>query len=481
MFNNSFIKMGQYRRIAHMMFNGAMIRELEHETEYVAKLRKVTEINLTNSCKNYVMIGDTYQRSFHHLTRSAVGLGFDVAVVWFEGSWPMGHDFEDALLDAVDNEWAGTKWLAAGHILNRPANNDAPKFHSQCVVINLKEYANLPENLKVKRRWGGIFPGFTASEENIHDDYTPMALYPTGGKGDPALNASTNNLDSIIPIALQNDMMIHNLPQSVRDEKHCCYPEDDVEETKHWLMDPDWDNQDVDTLSLFSNSISEDKQELYGYKCMSTHVMYITNTENVPGDETYDCTVMTAPCSGLHQFKHMVNARNTLKRVVWTDFSEAGIWWTKKVLAEWDGINFNAFYDKHKQLLEDKWVAFHANNYSPSLANKFEASFDSQEKWLQHWDWIRSLDHTFMKVNLVKDFMDVVNQIGEDETVFMQISNIWQYEINYLNTKHFQANAAFISMVNEVLMRNKDLYLTGDSPSGVYYSYQNMKDLVSLI
>ena len=44
-----------------------------------------------------------------------------------------------------------------------------------------------------------------------------------------------------------------------------------------------------------------------------------------------------------------------------------------------------------------------------------------------------------------------------------------------------RANAAFIMMVNEVLMRNKDLFLTGDSPSGVYYSYQNMKDLVSLI
>jgi len=480
MFNNSFIKMGQYRRIAHMMFNGAMIRDLEHETEYVAKLRKVTEINLTNSCKNYVMIGDTYQRSFKHLTRSAAGLGFDVAVIWFEGSWPMGHDFEDALLEQVDGPWANTKWLAAGHIINRASNNDAPKFHSQCVVLNLKEFASLGD-IQVKRRWGGQFPGFIASQENIHDDYTPMELVPTGGIDKSNLNISTNNLDSLIPIGLQAGMTIHNLPQSVRDEKHCCYPEDDVEETKKWLMDPNWDQKSVDDLSQFSQTINEDKQELYGYKCMSTHVMYITNTENVPGDETYNCTVMTAPCSGLHQFKHMVNARKTLERVIWTDFSEAGIWWTKKVLAEWDGINFNAFYQKNKQELEDKWVAYHANNYSPSLANKFEASFESQEKWLEHWDWIRGLDHTFMKVNLVKDYHKVVEAIGENETVFMQISNIWQYEINYINTPHFQANAAFIMMVNEVLMRNKDLFLTGDSPSGVYYSYQNMKDLVSLI
>jgi hypothetical protein len=209
--------------------------------------------------------------------------------------------------------------------------------------------------------------------------------------------------------------------------------------------------------------------------------MYITNTESVPGVENYRCTVMTAPCSGLHQFKHMVNARDTLERVVWTDFSAAGIWWTQKVLAEWDGVDFNKFYRDNEQELKDNWMAYEANNYDPDLAESFENSFGDQETWLAHWDWIRSLDHTFMQVDMVRDWKKVADQIGDNETVFMQVSNIWQYEINYLNNGYFAPQAAFVGMVSEILNRNKDLYITGDSPGGVYYNYQNMKELVSIV
>jgi hypothetical protein len=480
MYKNSYIKIGQYNRIAHMNFNGSLSDEIDDRRDYVAKLRKVTAINLTNSCHHYIFTGDHVMR-MNLLLKNACEMNFEFAVVWFEGTWPMNSDFEDELLDVIDNNWSQTEWLAAGHILNRNPDNDAPKFHQQCVVINLSTWNGIgqPDLLS---DWNKPFPCYIASADHIHDNYTPMFLRPDNGVLSDDVNVCHERLQSVIPIALANGKMIHNLPHNVREHKHCCYPEDDIEDTEKWLLDLNWDKQDESFLAEYAMSkVPEDKRELYGLKVMKSFVMYITNTESIPGFEDNDYEIMTAPCSGLHQFKHMTNARNSLRRVVWSDFSEAGLWWTKNLLENWDGKDFHAFYLKNKPYLEKHYVAHHAANYDRKLAEKFVTHYGDEKTWLDHWDWIRTLDHTFMLVDLVNEWDKVIAEIGVDQKVFLQVSNIWQYETNYLNTPHHQAQASFINLINELLKTNKEVYLSGDSPSGVFYNYQNMKDVISII
>ena len=469
MFNNSYIKMGKYSRIAHVSFNEPLISELKPEIEYFSKIKKVTEINLTNSCDHYVFVAGKLRHCDYILTH-AIQLNFDVAVLWFEGSWPLGTEFEEKLLKAIDTDWADKEWLAAGHILNRHFNDDAPKFHTQCVVINLKTYAKCKDNL-----WESDlpFPKFKASEENLHDDYTPMYLEPVGGYSSKQLHISNSPFDWLIPLALNNNMYVFNLDYDIRNEKHCCYPEDDIQETKEWLLD---------TSLTFSDKIdydldNSDKQELFGFKVMSDKIVYITNTESVPYDQEYNCEVMVVPCSGLHQFKHMSNAKNTLKQVIWTDFSESGLWWIKKVLNEWDGVDFDKFYKTHRDLFN---IDVENLIYDKNLVLDFIASYGDESSWLDAWDWIRCLDHKFMKMDIVKEWQTLVDTIEPKQVVMLQVSNIWQYEINYLNNVHHQAQASFVNLINELLKKSKDVYLTGDSPSGVYYSYQNMKEITSI-
>lgn len=481
MYKNSYIKMGQYKRIAHMIFNGSLIGDISDRVDYVAKIRKASAINLTNSCHHFVFTGDHVSR-FNLLLRNAYEMNFELAVVWFEGSWPLNSDFEDELLNVYDNVWGKTGWLAAGHILTRRPFEDAPRLHQQCIVINLQEWNSVgqPDMLM---DWDYDFPMYTQSDEHIHDDYTPMFLKPESGvfpKGQ--LNVEYGDLQTIVPIALSKGLMLHNLPYSVREHKYCCYPEDDVEDTEKWLLDFDWDKQDEEILSEYStNIVPEDKVELYGLKVMRSYVMFITNTESIPDFEEQEFEVMTAPCSGLHQFKHMTNSRNTLKRVIWTDFSEAGMWWTKNLLENWDGKDFHAFYLKYSPYLKKNFVAFDAANYDRELAEKFVNHYSSEAEWLDHWNWIRSLDHKFMLVDLVKEWDRVVAEIGVDQNVFLQVSNIWQYETNYLNTPHHQAQASFINLINELLKTNKEVYLSGDSPNGIFYNYQNMKEVISIL
>jgi hypothetical protein len=479
--NNGLMKLGDQSRIAHILFNSLMHDDIIHaseSTEYADKLRKITEIGLANSCKHSVIIHENFNNNISNYISNVHQLNFDIAVIWFEGSWPCADEFEDYLLAAVDGEWKQYDWLCAGHILDRQ-NNDGPHFHQQCIVINMDAWNQLPDNHKalVSRKWPhSSFPAYEMSDEHIHDDYTPVYLNPMPDLPRiQNIKLTNRKLDCLIPIALSNNMRVMNLNNDIRDTKHCCYPEDNIEETKHWFLNDDLNSMTGDHV------IGDDKHELYGMKVMDTNVMYITNTEDVPSAAEYDCTVMTAPCSGLHQFKHMINARNTLTRVIWTDFSEAGIWWTKKVLAEWNGINFDEFYRTHEAELEEKWVAYNLNNYDLDLVYKFENSFNTQVEWLEHWDWIRSLNHTFMQVDLMKDWKIVCDEIGKNETVFMQISNIWHYEINYVNNGFYAPQAAYINLIKEVLENNKDLYITGDSPGGSYYNYKNIKQIVSCI
>jgi hypothetical protein len=479
MYNNSYMKMGRYNRIVHFISNGAMIDNLSEHVEYVNKLRKIAEISMTNASDHCVLVGD----KCNHITlksnlKSVSEMNFEFAVIWFEGSWPLSGEFEENLLMACD-EWSyNTNWLAAGHIIDKRPDTEMPGFDPQCVVINLKSYQSL-NYPTLKTRKTSHSPMYESSAEHIHDDYTPMYLEPTDKFSD-SKEQGNGFLDALIHMALSNEMYVHNLPHSVRDEKYCCYPEDDIGETKEWL-DLDFTTKSLLEIRKISDKISEDKEELFAYKYMDKIILYITNTESVPKKDTvvYKHNVMTCPASGLHQFMHMINARDTLERVIWTDFSEAALWWVEFLITNWDGKDFIDFYKSHKHHIHD---VYHIDDetilYDEELIHGFiEEVGDS---WLDDWAHIQSLDHTFMKINMVTEWKRLVDTIGNDNTVFLQVSNIWQYEINYINTTHFQAQTAYINLMNEVMNNNKDLFVTGDTPAGTYQEYQNMKEIVSI-
>lgn len=477
MYNNSYMKMGKNSRIAHLLFNGAMIPALKQEHEYVTTLRKIAEIGITNASSHFSIFGPSYSDLVFKMNlKSSYDLGFELAVVWFEGSWPLSEEFEEELLKVYDDTWTDSGWLAAGHLLSRRPATDLPTFDPQCIVINLKEWYAVRTATDYENNYT-----YTISEDHIHDDYTPMWISPGNDYHLKDKERGEGCLDYFIPLALSRNLTVHNLPWNVRSEKHCCYPEDDIEFTKDWLLNKDFSNLTRREIMLMRDDISEDKEELLGYKHMDKVVLYITNTESVPKRErhTYDHNIMTCPCSGLHQFTHMINAKDTLERVIWTDFSDAGLWWIQHLIENWDGNNFDAFYQNHKEQIQEKFnIDEETTVYDIALVEQFFE--DVADSWEDDWNFIRGLNHQFEKIDIVNDYQRLIDEIGTGNKVFMQVSNIWQYEINYINTKHCDAQKAFIDIVTTVLNNNEDLYVTGDTPSGTYYEYQNMKEIASI-
>lgn len=477
---NIFMKLGYQTDIVHVIFEEILVPELQNETTYAGKLKKTMEINMINTNEHaYVKAGDW---THHHpmLLQQLCDMNFKLIVLWFDGSWPSSDQLNDELLKCLD-EW-GSEWLVAGHLIDRLVSAESPTFHKQCIVLNAKKYQELNFPMLEYNLPG--FPKYIASEENIHDDYTPMYLEPIGDDW-PNLDFTGDSFDALIPISLMNNLYVHNLPYSVRNEKYCMYPEDDIEETKEWFLDPEWNKRtDIDTFEYPYDNVHEDKRELYGFKVMDSQVIYITNTETVPMEDKLDANIIAVPCSGLSQFKHMANAIDTLERVVWFDFSPYAIKWISEVLDKWDGRNFTKFWYDNKHLLKE-WGFFDIDVaiFEEDSVEEFYESFGGEDEWVKIWERIKKVEHKVIQLDVVKEYEKLINKIdsSSDKTVFLQTSNIWSYEINYLNTPGFAAQTAYLNLLNELVLTSKDLIYTGDTPHGFYHNYINIKQLSGVL
>lgn len=480
-------------RLVHVFFNEVLHPALVDEIAYAGKLKKLMQININNSTRYPYIHADKFSDwGFQNVVERAVNMNFEHMVVWFDGTWPGASEFDDRLLEAIEEQWNNTRWLAAGHIINHYKRGDAPHWHEQCIVINLKTYKEIDRPNLAYWNSERTFPSYKFSSENIHDDYTP--LWVAGEDADVNSDSIAQNQDDIeyndgilntlFPIAFDNNCVIHNFSYDIRKEKICCYPEDDMEFTKSWLFDYDFNTRYTldESRSFGYNNVSDDKRELFQYKVMDTHIMYVTNTEDVPIGDPLGIDTLVVPCSGLHQFKHISNNKDTIKRILWTDFSPFGIGWTKHVLENWDGIDFPKFYKDNFHIITDMGLPSEEFIwYEESNALDFVNSYESEQEWLEHWNFIRSLEHHFAKIDVVKEWKRLAELIGRNHTVLLQLSNIWQYEINYVNTPVFTAQAAFIDLFNELLQNNDTVYFSGDTPNGNYLEYQNMRLLPGII
>lgn len=458
-------------RICHVQANKIVHEELEQETEYLHKLRIVQKCNLNNCC-DHSWMEDVDIDNTQYL-ETLVHIGYELAVIWFDGSWPTSPEFEERLLEYHDGEWQDKNWMCAGHIINKP--DRYPHWHHQCIVVNLKAWAE-DEYPKLNKYANKKNAGFVASAECIHDDYTPLELVPDKSRDLRSLGSREDWGDRFIHYCLGSGYSVLNLPEAVREHKVCIYPEDDIEATKEWLLDPNFvDGKTQEELYSYGFNLPEDKLELWGYKIQHIQVLYVTNTETVPKEcPQPGFTVMAVPCSGLHQFWHIAQALDTLKRVIWFDFNPHAIAWTKLVLEEWDGVDFDSFYKANiHRITDNSVISPECVIYEQDLVNEFINRMG--DDWVNTFNRIKKLDHEFTCVNAVKNWDLLADVIGNNETVFLQVTNIWQYESNYLNTEKFVAQRAFIDLLSTILNSNKDLYVTGDTPGGNYLEYQNVK------
>lgn len=477
-----YINLNPDNRCINITFDEPQVSEINNSGWYTGKLKKCQTINMKNMSDFPHMHCDRWSgMDGFDMINLAHQYGFKYAIVWADGAWPTDSDFDESIIDAIE-EYNKTSWICAGHILNRAG--DFPVFHQQCVLINLDNWkaANRPDFEQYKLKF---FPAYTPSEENLHDDYTPMYLdVDSSEKGERLHSPYRGNfLDPLIPHSLFNQYRVYNLPYSVRTNKISVYPEDDVNETAGWLLDDELHTDFSNSKEIIQHktTLPEDKRHLFSLKVLNNTIVYITNTESLPTTWDKKINTLVCPCSGLFQFEHIIGNIDTMKRVVWCDFSPYGVAWTKHLLKNWDGIDFFKFLQENKHILYD--MGFTDNDTLLFDEKNAETFFNerTQQEWLEMWDRIRELQHEFLQLDIVREWPRVVEAVGKNSIVHCQLSNIWQYEINYLNNSGFTAQTNFVLLMNELLKNNRDVYFSGDTPGGMFYEYANLKHLPGIL
>jgi hypothetical protein len=446
------------KEICHITLDELVCPELDSASnDYISVLKHVTNISIVNTGNSSYII-NAKQEHLNDIFADLKSFGYRLAVLWAEGN--MIDEDLDADLITCANEWDDSEWATAGHILDRK-NNMYPTFHNQCVVINLKTATYL--NPK------GIVNDYVASSEHMHDDYTPTWIKGVSDRIPNSSVESYNVFDMLMRMSINNEQLIYNLPFNVRKKKICVYPEDDIQ----WAQEAIFEDYSKLTEQQAMAKIYDirdnypDKKPLFDFKVMEHAVVYITNTEDVPPRKDSQINVGVFPCSGIHQFKHIANNINTMEKVIWADFSTYAINWMTIVVNEWDGQDFTKFYKDNIHRINFAGNA----EFDEDLVVQFYESFADNE-WLAVWHKIQSLDHVFLKVNLIEQYDMVLHHIPKNKNVLLQCSNIWLYEENYIN-RGFKATHAVLDYIKLALDKSNKVIFVGDA-NGTFYDLTNI-------
>jgi hypothetical protein len=191
---------------------------------------------------------------------------------------------------------------------------------------------------------------------------------------------------------------------------------------------------------------------------------------------------MMVPCAGLHQFWHLGNHVDSLKEVTFYDFNPYAIKWTDIVISEWDpSTNFTEFYEANiDRIIGDGVIDPSCCLYDRKLVASLIDSMGGPVEFADRINKIKKLPINFIQLDAVKQWEKFIDTSGYDHNLFIQVTNIWQYEINYLNTSGFMAQTNFIKLMMGLMERHKEVYFTGNTPGGLHYTYQNVKLLTGI-
>ena len=152
------------------------------------------------------------------------------------------------------------------------------------------------------------------------------------------------------------------------------------------------------------------------------------------------------------------------------------------MLEEWDGIDFDEFYNSNiERVIGDGVIPRDCVIYEKWLIDRLIENMGGLENFIKVFHRIKELNHTFVELDVVKEYNKLIYAVGNGERVYAQLTNVWQYESNYLNTKPFEAQINFLKLLQSISANNEAFYLTGNTPHGLFYQYTNVKALTGVM
>jgi len=403
----------------------------------------------TNSCSNS-NLNHNFNKIITYNLEEAIDLasdaGFPYAIVQTPGHVIMSN-FDSTIRDYL---WSiNTDWSVIGHILNFKKYNSWLTLHDQCFVLNLKHVNFVGSNIGYPDKGVRLFPDYTPSEENFHDDYTPKTIefnekyFRTGGYGLGWKWLSYGLINNSIR-TFNND---------IRNKKIHLYPENPGNQEA-------WYNE---------NSVSDENQlkKIVKQFKVSDPRQHVFNNENVfPGlpniikDKIENVVVAASGFYGM-QVSKLLNAKN----VYYYDQDLSLLNFRERLNLEWNGKDpIHNYYSKDMIVFNEN--ALPRINAIDGHIIKDQNDFDL------YFQEFRRLPKFYQQVNIINEWEKFYNFIPKDGSTYIWLDSIYTYWYNLWHFRPSLIQNSFISLIHKLQSKKDPIWINVKEPSGQYRIFE---------
>lgn len=359
---------------------------------------------------------------------------------------------------------AENQFLVAGHILMHPGEH--PRLHNQMFVLNLREHDRLGRPTVHHPAPNTVnLMGAYRSSENVHDDYTPLWIKPSGG-----VETVTNPRFGwpMIEASFAAGIPVINLPNDLRDEKVYLYPEEDPAPLSA-------------ALAQISDGLSPDTQHLdWGRK---RYIDMIVRARTAP---VYPFVMNTEPLdepslTDHAPFKRIFGVASGFKSLVlWDKYgaNDAEIVWLDRwneplslwegLVGGWDGRNLEGYLAATRaDAMAREELIFGPGRDLASLREGLAAMFEAvggETRFRDRWQSFRSLRHRFVKCDLLGDRLGLGDLRNGD---LVWYSNVFRFAPTLRELGGDKIRSRYSDFIRTTAAVAPQAVLVGVNPDGI--------------
>ena len=317
--------------------------------------------------------------------------------------------------------------ILAGHIIDHskknPAFNSFFGLHEQCIVLSkklIKEIVN--NNFQITQTFNYIdqtWPTIERSDENIHDDYTP--LYIKRLNNDTVTILKTNSefclFHDLIKFAINKNFTVHNLPNNLRNSRAYSYQLTRPNDLEALIDKP------LSEIKKLENVVQGHKEFLIKWKNLlnAEQGFWAYNTESVfEKNISVDVDCFVAVASGIIPWLYLFNFKLKEGSDVYFIDVNANCLTFQKYFFE----NINNF-DDYDSLVD----TFAKENNLSKFGSKSQKINENEyfNAIKSKWDIIKTCNIHYIQGNIIYLPDEVKDVISKSKHPYLWFSNVLRY------------------------------------------------------
>ena len=365
----------------------------------------------------------------HTVLKEALDKGFDYCVMQAAGCQIKNLSFHYDIVNFIEE--AG-EFGVAGHPLWKPDGRWL-ELHHQFFIVNLKAYkaVGCPE-FGTWIREDRMLPVIERSEENFHDDYTPLWVRATG---EHAMQPGACQGWELMSAMFDSGYPVIALTEKIRLSKFYTYPEHETDKFVNSLK----------TMTTYPDMNWNQNKWIEDCKFVKDQI-WLFNSEymEIPNRNIYDLAVSTA--SGFKIFDLFKRPRLTdTARIIIYDFNPKSLDWYKHFYT-WHNEDLleciRAFPDRNNFTWIGQWDPTFIENQGFNDGLKTVYNYYGEEQFKEYWKKFKSMPVEFHQLDLYQHSDELATLMKVPGKKFVNLTNIFSTDATQVIFGHAECLAA---------------------------------------